>query len=110
MEDLVLYYGNLVKKEKLQAIMDVKEKPPGKQMKQKEGVCEKTITSRFNNRIHFDQFGQKFGAGDTSGNLCLWRFDAHAHSNKPYYVSPLCNVLCMLCVRRIYLFVFIYLF
>ncbi|KAI8640796.1 RAVE protein 1 C terminal-domain-containing protein [Parasitella parasitica] len=36
-------------------------------------------------RIHFDQFGQKFGAGDTSGNLCLWRFDAHAHSNKPYY-------------------------
>lgn len=37
-------------------------------------------------RIHFDQFGQKFGAGDTSGNLCLWRFDAHAHSNKPYYV------------------------
>lgn len=37
-------------------------------------------------RIHFDQFGQKFGAGDTAGNLCLWRFDAHAHSNKPYYV------------------------
>ncbi|CEP07241.1 hypothetical protein [Parasitella parasitica] len=36
-------------------------------------------------RIHFDRFGQKFGAGDTSGNLCLWRFDAHAHSNKPYY-------------------------
>ncbi|GAA5804339.1 hypothetical protein HPULCUR_009827 [Helicostylum pulchrum] len=36
-------------------------------------------------RIHFDHFGQKFGAGDTSGNLCLWRFDAHAHSNKPYY-------------------------
>ncbi|KAG2213642.1 hypothetical protein INT46_000817 [Mucor plumbeus] len=36
-------------------------------------------------RIHFDQFGQKFGAGDTAGNLCLWRFDAHAHSNKPYY-------------------------
>ncbi|KAG0172011.1 regulator of (H+)-ATPase in vacuolar membrane [Apophysomyces sp. BC1021] len=37
-------------------------------------------------RIHFDQFGQKFGAGDTSGALNLWRFDSHAHSNKPYYI------------------------
>ncbi|RCH91156.1 regulator of (H+)-ATPase in vacuolar membrane, partial [Rhizopus stolonifer] len=36
-------------------------------------------------RIHFDHFGQKFAAGDTYGSLCLWRFDAHAHSNKPYY-------------------------
>ncbi|KAI9477754.1 MAG: hypothetical protein EXX96DRAFT_225224 [Benjaminiella poitrasii] len=42
--------------------------------------CQGKVT-----RIHFDQFGQKFGAGDTSGNLCLWRFDAHTHANKPYY-------------------------
>lgn len=38
-------------------------------------------------RIHFDHFGQKFAAGDTYGSLCLWRFDAHIHSNKPYYVK-----------------------
>jgi hypothetical protein len=38
-------------------------------------------------RIHFDPFGQKFGAGDTTGALCLWEFDSHAQSNKPYYVS-----------------------
>lgn len=37
-------------------------------------------------RIHFDRFGQKFGAGDTTGQLCLWKFDSHAQSNKPYYV------------------------
>lgn len=49
-------------------------------------------------RIHFDQFGQKFGAGDTSGNLCLWRFDAHAHSNKPYYVIFCLFVILMPCI------------
>ncbi|KAI9316513.1 WD40-repeat-containing domain protein [Dichotomocladium elegans] len=36
-------------------------------------------------RVHFDHFGQRFGAGDTAGSLLLWRFDSHAHSNKPYY-------------------------
>ncbi|KAI8369421.1 WD40-repeat-containing domain protein [Radiomyces spectabilis] len=35
-------------------------------------------------KIHFDRFGQKFGAADMHGNLCLWRFDSHAHSDKPY--------------------------
>ncbi|KAI8330851.1 WD40-repeat-containing domain protein [Chlamydoabsidia padenii] len=38
-------------------------------------------------RIHFDQFGQKFGAGDTTGALCLWKFDSHAQPNKPYYTT-----------------------
>ncbi|KAI8085118.1 RAVE protein 1 C terminal-domain-containing protein [Halteromyces radiatus] len=38
-------------------------------------------------RIHFDAFGQKFGAGDTTGSLCLWKFDSHAQPNKPYYTT-----------------------
>ncbi|CAO3607183.1 unnamed protein product [Cunninghamella echinulata] len=38
-------------------------------------------------KIHFDRFGQKFGAGDTTGQLCLWKFDSHAQSNKPYYTA-----------------------
>ncbi|KAL0097480.1 RAVE protein 1 C terminal-domain-containing protein [Phycomyces blakesleeanus] len=36
-------------------------------------------------RIHFDQFGQKFGMGDTSGWLSLWKFDSHTQSDTPYY-------------------------
>ncbi|ORX48543.1 hypothetical protein DM01DRAFT_1117238 [Hesseltinella vesiculosa] len=36
-------------------------------------------------RIHFDPYGQKFGAGDASGSLCLWKFDAHIQSHRPYY-------------------------
>ncbi|RUS22784.1 WD40-repeat-containing domain protein [Endogone sp. FLAS-F59071] len=37
------------------------------------------------NRVHFDQFGQKFGAADAKGSLSLWRFDANLQSSKPYY-------------------------
>ncbi|ORZ24097.1 RAVE protein 1 C terminal-domain-containing protein [Absidia repens] len=41
-------------------------------------------------RVHFDPFGQKFGAGDTTGALCLWKFDSYAQPNKPYY-STTCH-------------------
>ncbi|CAO3662730.1 unnamed protein product [Umbelopsis ramanniana] len=36
-------------------------------------------------RVHFDRFGQKFGAGDMKGNLCLWRFDTSSQASKPYW-------------------------
>jgi len=38
-------------------------------------------------RVHFDRFGQKFGAGDMKGNLCLWRFDTSSQASKPYWVG-----------------------
>ncbi|KAI9492527.1 RAVE protein 1 C terminal-domain-containing protein [Zychaea mexicana] len=42
-------------------------------------------------RVHFDQVGQRFGAGDTTGGLLFWRFDSYAHSSKPYYSIPSCH-------------------
>ncbi|KAI7855058.1 WD40-repeat-containing domain protein [Circinella umbellata] len=69
MVDLVLCYGNLVKNKKLLVIMVVMVKLP----------------------VHFDQVGQRFGAGDTTGGLLLWRFDSYAHSSKPYYTLPSCH-------------------
>lgn len=89
MVDQVLCCGSLDKKEKSRAIMDVTERRQGKYPNQRKFKYQITYIKPplKCSRIHFDQFGQKFGAGDTSGNLCLWRFDAHAHSNKPYYVS-----------------------
>ncbi|KAI9258749.1 RAVE protein 1 C terminal-domain-containing protein [Phascolomyces articulosus] len=42
-------------------------------------------------RVHFDQVGQRFGAGDTTGGLLLWRFDSYAHSSKPYYTLATCH-------------------
>lgn len=42
-------------------------------------------------RIHFEPFGQKFGAGDTNGGLAFWRFDSHAHSDRPYYTLQSCH-------------------
>lgn len=52
-----------------------------------DGSIERPFFTHVQIRIHFDHFGQKFGAGDTYGSLSLWRFDAHIHSNKPYYVK-----------------------
>lgn len=34
--------------------------------------------------MHFDPFGQKFGATDVKGDLHLWRFDSNTIGSKPF--------------------------
>ncbi|KFH65977.1 hypothetical protein MVEG_08079 [Podila verticillata NRRL 6337] len=35
-------------------------------------------------KVHFDPFGQKFGATDAKGDLHLWRFDSNTVGSKPF--------------------------
>ncbi|KAF9322115.1 regulator of (H+)-ATPase in vacuolar membrane [Podila horticola] len=35
-------------------------------------------------KVHFDPFGQKFGATDAKGDLHLWRFDSNTIGSKPF--------------------------
>ncbi|KAF9420312.1 regulator of (H+)-ATPase in vacuolar membrane [Podila epigama] len=35
-------------------------------------------------KVHFDSFGQKFGATDVKGNVHLWRFDSNTVGSKPF--------------------------
>ncbi|KAI1317690.1 regulator of (H+)-ATPase in vacuolar membrane [Mortierella claussenii] len=35
-------------------------------------------------RVHFDSYGQKFGATDVKGDLHLWRFDSNTVGSKPF--------------------------
>ncbi|KAF9969031.1 DmX-like protein 1 [Actinomortierella ambigua] len=35
-------------------------------------------------KIHFDSFGQKFGATDVNGYMHLWRFDSNTLGSKPF--------------------------
>ncbi|KAF9934084.1 regulator of (H+)-ATPase in vacuolar membrane [Mortierella alpina] len=35
-------------------------------------------------RVHFDSYGQKFGATDLKGDLHLWRFDSNTIGSKPF--------------------------
>ncbi|CAO3569226.1 unnamed protein product [Mortierella alpina] len=35
-------------------------------------------------RVHFDAYGQKFGATDVKGDLHLWRFDSNTIGSKPF--------------------------
>ncbi|KAF9956234.1 regulator of (H+)-ATPase in vacuolar membrane [Mortierella alpina] len=35
-------------------------------------------------RVHFDSYGQKFGATDIKGDLHLWRFDSNTIGSKPF--------------------------
>ncbi|KAF9336485.1 regulator of (H+)-ATPase in vacuolar membrane [Podila minutissima] len=35
-------------------------------------------------KVHFDPFGQKFGATDVKGDLHLWRFDSNTIGSKPF--------------------------
>ncbi|KAG0341180.1 regulator of (H+)-ATPase in vacuolar membrane [Podila humilis] len=35
-------------------------------------------------KVHFDPFGQKFGATDVKGDLHLWRFDSNTLGSKPF--------------------------
>ncbi|KAF9206869.1 regulator of (H+)-ATPase in vacuolar membrane [Haplosporangium sp. Z 27] len=35
-------------------------------------------------RVHFDSYGQKFGATDAKGDMHLWRFDSNTIGSKPY--------------------------
>ncbi|KAG0202623.1 regulator of (H+)-ATPase in vacuolar membrane [Mortierella sp. GBA30] len=35
-------------------------------------------------RVHFDAYGQKFGATDIKGDLHLWRFDSNILGSKPF--------------------------
>jgi WD40 repeat protein len=35
-------------------------------------------------RVHFDSFGQKFGATDAKGDMHLWRFDSNVVGSKPF--------------------------
>ncbi|KAF9438201.1 regulator of (H+)-ATPase in vacuolar membrane [Entomortierella beljakovae] len=35
-------------------------------------------------KVHFDAFGQKFGATDAKGNMHLWRFDSNTIGSKPF--------------------------
>ncbi|KAF9585501.1 regulator of (H+)-ATPase in vacuolar membrane [Lunasporangiospora selenospora] len=43
-----------------------------------------TGTSAKITKVHFDSFGQKFGATDVKGDLHLWRFDSHTEGSKPF--------------------------
>ncbi|KAF9354925.1 regulator of (H+)-ATPase in vacuolar membrane [Mortierella sp. AD094] len=35
-------------------------------------------------KVHFDSYGQKFGATDAKGDMHLWRFDSNTVGSKPY--------------------------
>ncbi|KAF9114391.1 regulator of (H+)-ATPase in vacuolar membrane [Mortierella sp. AM989] len=35
-------------------------------------------------RVHFDSYGQKFGATDVKGDMHLWRFDSNTVGSKPF--------------------------
>ncbi|KAF9550360.1 regulator of (H+)-ATPase in vacuolar membrane [Mortierella hygrophila] len=35
-------------------------------------------------RVHFDSYGQKFGATDAKGDMHLWRFDSNVVGSKPF--------------------------
>ncbi|KAF9106062.1 hypothetical protein BGX29_010629 [Mortierella sp. GBA35] len=35
-------------------------------------------------RVHFDSYGQKFGATDIKGDMHLWRFDSNVVGSKPF--------------------------
>ncbi|KAF9908205.1 regulator of (H+)-ATPase in vacuolar membrane [Linnemannia zychae] len=35
-------------------------------------------------RVHFDAYGQKFGATDAKGDMHLWRFDSNVVGSKPF--------------------------
>ncbi|KAF9136164.1 regulator of (H+)-ATPase in vacuolar membrane [Mortierella sp. 14UC] len=35
-------------------------------------------------RVHFDAYGQKFGATDVKGDMHLWRFDSNVVGSKPF--------------------------
>ncbi|KAF9963358.1 regulator of (H+)-ATPase in vacuolar membrane [Modicella reniformis] len=35
-------------------------------------------------RVHFDSYGQKFGATDVKGDMHLWRFDSNTLGSKPF--------------------------
>ncbi|KAG0049588.1 regulator of (H+)-ATPase in vacuolar membrane [Gryganskiella cystojenkinii] len=35
-------------------------------------------------KVHFDSYGQKFGATDTKGDVHLWRFDSNSVGSKPF--------------------------
>ncbi|KAG0233631.1 regulator of (H+)-ATPase in vacuolar membrane [Actinomortierella wolfii] len=39
-------------------------------------------------KIHFDSFGQKFGATDVKGYMHLWRFDSNTLGSKPFLTLP----------------------
>ncbi|KAG0365800.1 regulator of (H+)-ATPase in vacuolar membrane, partial [Gamsiella multidivaricata] len=54
------------------------------QFGQPKGLNSYTGTTSKVISVHFDSYGQKFGATDVKGDMHLWRFDSNTEGSKPF--------------------------